>query len=109
VKAALGLGLAALTPLPPAATSALSVQEAILPAKPAVALVTAEVRGEVTLNCGRGAVTVRPMPFIETGTGWFIDGKGYLVTNAHVVEPPHRMPPGGIHELKKKAIEQAVL
>ena len=69
MKAALVLGLAALTLLTPAATSALSVQEAILLAKPAVALVTAEVRGEVTLNCGRGTVTVRPTPFIETGTG----------------------------------------
>jgi hypothetical protein len=107
MKAALVLGLAALTLLTPAATSALSVQEAILLAKPAVALVTAEVRGEVTLNCGRGTVTVRPTPFIETGTGWFVDGKGYLVTNAHVVEPAHRMPPWVIHELKKKAIDQA--
>src|SRR5256885_617332 len=107
MKAALVLGLAALTLLTPAATSALSVQEAILLAKPAVALVTAEVRGEVTLNCGHGTVTVRPTPFIETGTGWFIDGKGYLVTNAHVVEPAHRMPPWVIHELKKKAIDQA--
>src|SRR3989440_3511442 len=107
MKAALVLGLAALTLLTPAATSALSVQEAILLAKPAVALVTAEVRGEVTLNCGRGTVTVRPTPFIETGTGWFIDGKGYLVTNAHVVEPAHRLPPWVIHELKKKAIDQA--
>src|SRR5437899_11174189 len=107
MKAALVLGLAALPLLTPAATSALSVQEAILLAKPAVALVTAEVRGEVTLNCGRGSVTVRPTPFVETGTGWFIDGKGYLITNAHVVEPAHRQPPWVIHELKKKAIDQA--
>jgi len=107
MKAALGLGLAALMLLAPAATAAVTVQEAILLAKPAVALVTAEVRAEVTINCGRRSVTVRPTPFVETGTGWFIDGKGYLITNAHVVEPAYRQPPWVIHELKKKAIDQA--
>jgi S1-C subfamily serine protease/rhodanese-related sulfurtransferase len=93
--------------LAPAAVAALSVQEAILVAKPAVAMVTAEVRAEVTMNCGRGTVTVRPLPFVETGTGWFVDGRGYLVTNAHVVDPAHRIPPWVTHELKKKAIDQA--
>ena len=107
MKAALVLGLAALTLLAPATTSAVSLQEALLLATPAVALVTAEVRAEVTLNCGPGTVTVRPMPFVETGTGWFVDGKGYVITNGHVVDPVHRMPPWVIHELKKKAIDQA--
>ncbi len=87
--------------------SAVSVQEAILFAKPAVALVTAEVRAEVTMSCGNRTVTVRPIPFVETGTGWFVDGRGYVVTNAHVVDPAHRVPPWVTHELKKKAIEQA--
>jgi S1-C subfamily serine protease/rhodanese-related sulfurtransferase len=86
---------------------AVSLQEAILLAKPAVALVTAEVRAEVTMSCGNRTVTVRPLPFVETGTGWFVDGRGYLVTNAHVVDPAHRVPPWVTHELKKKAIEQA--
>jgi len=107
MKAALVLGLAALTLLAPAAASAVSIQEALLLATPAVALVTAEVRGEVTMNCGRGTLTVRPTPFVETGTGWFVDGTGYLITNAHVVDPVHRMPPWVLHELKKKAIDQA--
>jgi S1-C subfamily serine protease/rhodanese-related sulfurtransferase len=87
--------------------SALTVQEAVLRAKPAVALITAEVRADVTMNCGRGPVTVNPAPFVETGTGWFIDGRGYLITNAHVVDPAHRLPAWVTHELKKKAIEQA--
>ncbi|MBI2017287.1 MAG: trypsin-like peptidase domain-containing protein, partial [Candidatus Rokubacteria bacterium] len=87
--------------------AALSVQEAILLAKPAVALVTAEVRAEVTMNCGQGPVAVSPAPFVETGTGWFVDGRGWLVTNAHVVDPAHRLPAWVTHELKKKAIEQA--
>ena len=107
MKAALVVGLAALSLLTPAATSAVTVQQAILVATPAVALVTAEVRAEVTLNCGRGTRTVRPMPFVETGTGWFVDGTGYLITNAHVVDPVHRLPVWVLHELKKKAIDQA--
>jgi S1-C subfamily serine protease/rhodanese-related sulfurtransferase len=107
MRAVLAIGLAACALLAPAAASAVSFQEAILFAKPAVALVTAEVRAEVTINCGRGTVTVRPLPFAETGTGWFIDGRGYLITNGHVVDPMHRVPPWVIHELKKKAIDQA--
>jgi len=91
----------------PSSTAAYSVQEAILRVKPAVVLITTEVGGDVTLNCGRGPVTVSPAPYIETGTGWFVDGRGYVITNAHVVDPAHRQPPWVTHELKKKAIEQA--
>ncbi|HEY3065334.1 MAG TPA: cyclic nucleotide-binding domain-containing protein [Methylomirabilota bacterium] len=86
---------------------ALTVQEAILVVKPGVALIKAEVRADVTMNCGSGPVTVSPPPFVETGTAWFIDGRGYLITNAHVVEPVHSAPPWVTHELKKTAIEQA--
>jgi rhodanese-related sulfurtransferase len=86
---------------------ALSVQEAIQRAKPAVALVTARVDAEITMNCGKGPVTVKPAPFVETGTGWFVDGRGWVVTNAHVVDPVQRNPPWVAHELKKKAIDQA--
>ena len=86
---------------------ALSVQEAILRAKPGVALVTARVDAEITMDCGKGPVTVKPAPFVETGTGWFVDGRGWVVTNAHVVDPVHRNPPWVAHELKKKAIDQA--
>jgi S1-C subfamily serine protease len=88
-------------------TFALTVQEAILLTKPAVALVTARVDAEITMNCGKGPVTVKPSPFIETGTGWFIDGRGWLITNAHVVDPMYRLPSWVTHELKKKAIDQA--
>ena len=99
------IGLAAALVASPAL--ALSVQEAILRAKPGVALVTARVDAEITMNCGQGPVTVKPAPFVETGTGWFVDGRGWVVTNAHVVDPVHRMPPWVIHELKKKAIDKA--
>ena len=95
-------GLAAPTPV-----EALSVQEAILRVKPAVVLITAEVGADVTLNCGRGPTTVTPAPFRETGTGWFVDGRGFIITNAHVVDPAHRLPAWVIHELKKKAIDEA--
>jgi rhodanese-related sulfurtransferase len=91
---------------PHRAAAALSVQEAILLAKPAVALVSAEVAVDVTVNCGRGPLTVTPAPFVEIGTGWFVDGRGFLVTNAHVVDPAHRLPSWVIRELKKKGIEK---
>jgi hypothetical protein len=65
-------GLAA-TPSP---SFARSVQEALLHAVPAVALVIAEVKASATVNCGQGPVTVSPKPFIEVGTGWFVDGRG---------------------------------
>jgi len=98
---------AAVLPLLPGPSSALSVQEALLGAKPAVTLVSAEVNATVTVNCGRGPVTVTPSPYIEAGTGWFIDGRGFLITNAHVVDPAHRLPPWVAHDLKERAIEEA--
>ena len=99
---------ALLWPLPAAlADQPVQVQELVLRAKPAVVLVTARVDAEVTLSCGGGPVTVKPSPFQETGTGWFIDGRGYLITNAHVVDPVYRMPPWVIHELKRSAVDEA--
>ena len=103
---ALGLVLSAALIVPRTAL-ALTPQEAILRAKPAAALIEARVEAEVTLNCGQGPVIVQPAPFIETGTGWFVDGRGFVITNAHVVDPVHRMPPWVTHELKKKAVDQA--
>ena len=69
-----------------------TLQEALLRAKPAVVLIDTRVEGEVTVNCGQGLVTVRPQPFVETGTGWFVDGRGFVVTNAHLVDPAYRLP-----------------
>ena len=106
-RCALALLAAAAWLAGPGSAWALTAQEAILRAKPAVALVTARVDAEVTMNCGSGPVTVKPAPFIETGTGWFVDGRGWLVTNGHVVDPAHRLPAWVTHELKKKAIDQA--
>jgi S1-C subfamily serine protease len=96
LPAAVGLLLAGVLGVPavPAGAAALSVQEAILRAKPAAVLITARISADITMNCGKGPVSVSPAPFVETGTGWFVDGRGYIVTNAHVVDPAHRMPPG---------------
>jgi S1-C subfamily serine protease/rhodanese-related sulfurtransferase len=95
-------GLAAM----PSPSSALSVQEALLLALPAVALVSVEVRANVTVNCGQGPITVSPKPFIEAGTGWFVDGRGYLITNAHVVDPAFRVPSWVTFDLKLRAVEE---
>jgi S1-C subfamily serine protease/rhodanese-related sulfurtransferase len=106
-RSSLGALLVSAWLLAPSIAVALTVQEAILLAKPAVALIRTEIRAEVTMNCGTGPVTVQPPPFVETGTGWFVDGRGYLITNGHVVDPAYRLPPWVVHELKKKAIDQA--
>jgi S1-C subfamily serine protease/rhodanese-related sulfurtransferase len=96
-----GVGLSAA-----GSVEALTVQEAILLAKPAVALVSAEVSADITMDCGHGPVTVQPTPFIETGTAWFVDGRGYLITNAHVVDPAERLPPWVVKDLREKAVEE---
>jgi S1-C subfamily serine protease len=74
----------------------LSVQEALLRAKPAVALVVSEVASEIMVSCPIGGQQrVIPTPFRETGTGWFIAPNGWMITNAHVVSPAH-LPPKAI-------------
>lgn len=95
-------GLAAI-PLP---SFAASVQEALLLALPAVAVVSAEVKASATVNCGQGPITVAPKPYIEVGTGWFVDGRGYLITNAHVIDPAYRVPPWVEFSLKLRAVEE---
>lgn len=85
----LALSLLVVGSLPASAERLLTVQEAVLRAKPAVALIIAEVAAEVRVNCGSGEVQVTPPAFRETGTGWFIDANGLLITNGHVVQPAH--------------------
>ena len=102
VTLAASAGLAA-TPAP---SLALSAQQALLVAVPAVALVSAEVEASATVNCGRGPIAVSPKPLIEVGTGWFVDGQGYLVTNAHVIDAAYRVPPWVEFTLKLRAVEE---
>ena len=74
-----------------AAAPAPSVQEILLRAKPAVALVVSEVAAEVIVACPSGGrQRVTPPPFRETGTGWFISPSGWVITNGHVVSPAHQ-------------------
>ncbi len=103
ILAALGASLAA------SAQPAASLQEALLRAKPAVALVIAEVGGAVAVRCNGAAAptTVTPPPFRETGTGWFVSPSGWLVTNAHVVSPAHRPPSALVRERNAQAIREA--
>src|SRR5262245_9048501 len=74
-----------------AAAAGPSVQEILLRAKPAVVLVVSEVSADVTVTCpDRGPQTFAPRPFRETGTGWFINPSGWLITNGHVVSAAHQ-------------------
>ena len=108
VTAALVLLLAAL-PAPARAQRNLTVQEAMLRAKPAVVLVVAEVAAEVTLDCGSGPTKVTPPAFRETGTGWFIDPNGYLITNGHVVQPAYETPRWLVNQQAQRAVSMACL
>jgi S1-C subfamily serine protease len=108
VRSVIGALLVLLAPALASAQPALSLQEALLRAKPAVALVISEVGGDVAVRCGAGAeTTVTPAPFRETGTGWFVASSGWLVTNGHVVSPAHRPPEWLAREQTQKAIQQA--
>jgi serine protease Do len=86
-----------------------SLQEALLRAKPAVALVVAEVGGPVTVRCAAGATPTRltPPPLRETGTGWFVNASGWLVTNAHVISPAHRPSDSLVRERQAQALREA--
>jgi len=95
--------------LPAHAQQGLSVQETVLRAKPATVLIISEVSAEVTLNCGGGSETVKPAEFRETGTGWFIDPSGWVITNGHVVQPAHEPPRWLINQMAQRAVTKACL
>ncbi len=108
-RAALVAGLAILGDAEARGADMLSVQETILRAKPATVLVISEVGAEITLDCGAGQVTVTPPPFRETGTGWFVDTSGWVVTNAHVVQPAHMPPQWLVNQQAQRAVMTACL
>jgi S1-C subfamily serine protease len=94
--------------VPCLADAAPSVQEVLLRAKPAVALVVSEVAAEVTVTCpSGGSQQVTPPPIRETGTGWFINPSGWVITNGHVVSPAHRPLPAIERELLERGVRQA--
>ena len=91
-----------------AAAAAPSVQEILLRAKPAVALVVSEVAAEITVACpGGGKQQITPPPFRETGTGWFISPSGWVITNGHVVSPAHQPQQDVAQQLLESAVRQA--
>ena len=96
-------------PAPVLAQRPLTLQEALLRATPAVVLVVAEVASEVTLDCGAGPVKVTPPVFRETGTGWFLDADGWLITNGHVVQPAHEPPRWLANQQAQRAVTTACL
>ena len=107
--ASLAAALVAASAVPASAQRPITLQEAMLRAKPAVVLVLAEVTAEVTLNCGAGPTAVTPPAFRETGTGWFIDHRGWVVTNGHVVEPAHQPPKWLVNQQAQRAVTIACL
>jgi S1-C subfamily serine protease/rhodanese-related sulfurtransferase len=74
------------------AAQELTLQEMVLRAKPAVAVVVAEVGGEVTLRCGKTDKTITPAPYRESATGFLVSPRGWVITNAHVVFVAHDPP-----------------
>jgi serine protease Do len=102
-----GLVLALTALAGPSAAQGMSHQEILLRAKPATVLVVSEVASEVTLDCGSGERKVVPRPFRETGTGWFVDSNGWVVTNGHVVQPAHQPPRWLVNEQAQRAVATA--
>jgi S1-C subfamily serine protease len=86
------------------------VQESLLRAKPAVAVVVAEVQTEVTVRCSPGAESrVTPPPYRETGTGWFVAASGWLITNAHVVSAARQPGKAVLQQQAQEGARQACL
>ncbi len=93
----------------PAADRTISIAEALLRATPGVVLVTTEVAAKVRLDCGRGTTTVEPPPYRETGTGWFIDSRGWVITNGHVVQAAYETPRWLVNQQAQRAVTVACL
>ncbi|HXI20068.1 MAG TPA: serine protease, partial [Gemmatimonadales bacterium] len=96
-------------PTPASADRPITIQEALLRVTPAVVLVAAEVSSEVTLDCGAGPIKITPPVFRETGTGWFIDEHGWLMTNGHVVQPAYEPPRWLANQQAQRAVTTACL
>src|SRR5437667_7508915 len=109
IPLALGLMAGVVWTLQAHAQQPLSVQETVLRAKPATVLIISEVSAEVTLNCGDGSQSVTPSAFRETGTGWFIDPTGWVITNGHVVQPAHETPRWLVNQMAQRAVTSACL
>jgi S1-C subfamily serine protease len=102
------LALASLLLFSSSAAAEVSVQEALLRAKPAVALVITEVTAEVVVLCGGGPEKkISPAPFRETGTGWFLSPSGWVITNGHVVSSAQQPPKSVAEQQARAAVREA--
>ena len=83
--------------------------DVLLKVKPAVAIVTTKISGEVRLACPSASPQrVVTEPIQEHGTGFLITADGYLVTNGHVVQPYYEPNESELRgKLLRQAIEQA--
>ena len=78
--------LLAFSPLPAPAQSR---QEALLRAKPAVAIIAVEISADVTAVCADGRrVTAKAPALRDAATGWFISSSGWIVTTARALPAP---------------------
>jgi S1-C subfamily serine protease/rhodanese-related sulfurtransferase len=86
------------------------LQETLLRAKPAVALVVSEVAADVALKCG-GAdeINAKAAPYREAATGFLVNPRGWLITNAHVVSAGYNPPAWMGRQLAEKAFRAECL
>lgn len=83
-----------------------SVEERLaLLAKPSVVQIIAGCSGTYYTPPEFGQVDVHPFSLVATGTGFFVDSNGYILTNAHVVDASQ----GGEEGCKEKLFDQLVL
>jgi S1-C subfamily serine protease/rhodanese-related sulfurtransferase len=102
------LGALILTPILVAAQDT-TLQQTLLGAKPAVVLIVSEVGAEVTLKCGGEEITTKAAPFRESATGFLVNPRGWVLTNAHVVAPGYNPPPWMARQLAEKAFRAGCL
>jgi S1-C subfamily serine protease/rhodanese-related sulfurtransferase len=80
------------------------LQETLLRAKPAVALVVSEVAAEIALKCGGGEeIKAKAVPYREAATGFLVNPRGWVITNAHVVAAGYTPPAWMGRHLAEKA------
>src|SRR5215470_3296624 len=86
------------------------LQETLLRAKPAVALVVSEVGAEIALKCeGADETNVKAASYREAATGFLVNPRGWVITNAHVVAAGYNPPAWMGRQLAEKAFRAECL